>query len=209
MPYTTLVAGTTITAAWANTNVRDQTIGAFASTGARDSAITSPVAGMVQYLTTNLVTEGLTTRNSAGQWRLPWNMPWGFIGQASHASAQSGITTSITDVTSLSVAFTAVANRVYLVTGFAMLEKGTNAGTGRIELTTAGNVLIRLLVDQKMGIGDIQTVQWASHVTGTAAGAATFKLRAAAGGLTSLTIRGDANPTIMAVYDVGPNGAPS
>ena len=209
MPYTTLVAGTTITAAWANTNVRDQTIGAFASTGARDSAITSPVAGMVQYLTTNLVTEGLTTRNSAGQWRLPWNMPWGFIGEASRTSAQSGITTAITDVTSLSVAFTAVANRVYLVTGGALLEKATNAGSGLLYLTTGGNVVVRNLVDQKMGIADIHSVSWAVHVTGTAAGATTFKLRAQSGVATSLTIRGDAITTLMAVYDVGPNGAPA
>lgn len=47
MPYTTLVAGTTITAAWANASVRDQVITPFASTAARDSAITAPVNGML------------------------------------------------------------------------------------------------------------------------------------------------------------------
>lgn len=51
MPYTTLVAGTTITASWANANVRDQTIVPFATTAARDSAITSPVQGMVAAIT--------------------------------------------------------------------------------------------------------------------------------------------------------------
>jgi len=57
MPYTTIVAGTYATAAWANANVRDQTIAQFASTAARDSAITTPVEGMVAAITdTNLLT---------------------------------------------------------------------------------------------------------------------------------------------------------
>lgn len=51
MPYTTVVAGTTITASWGNTNVRDQVVTPFANSSARSSAISSPVAGMVSYLT--------------------------------------------------------------------------------------------------------------------------------------------------------------
>jgi hypothetical protein len=49
VPYTTVVAGTTITAAWGNANVRDQVVTPFASAAARDSAITSPVDGMHAY----------------------------------------------------------------------------------------------------------------------------------------------------------------
>lgn len=49
MPYTTLVAGTTITASWANASVRDQVVTPFASASARTSAITSPVEGMLSY----------------------------------------------------------------------------------------------------------------------------------------------------------------
>ncbi len=50
MAYTTLVAGTTITAAWANASVRDQSVSPFASAAARSSAISSPVEGMVSHL---------------------------------------------------------------------------------------------------------------------------------------------------------------
>jgi hypothetical protein len=50
MPYLTVVAGTTITASWGN-QVRDQLVTPFASTSARTSAITSPVEGMLSYLT--------------------------------------------------------------------------------------------------------------------------------------------------------------
>ena len=56
MPRTTLVAGTTITAAWANANVRDQVVTPFASAAARDSAIVSPIDGQFAYLTdTNMM----------------------------------------------------------------------------------------------------------------------------------------------------------
>lgn len=50
MPYTTVVAGTTITASWGNANVRDQVVTPFANASARTSAVSSPVEGMVSYL---------------------------------------------------------------------------------------------------------------------------------------------------------------
>lgn len=51
MPYTTLVAGTTITAAWGNANVRDQVITPFVSSTSRASQISVPVNGMLSFLT--------------------------------------------------------------------------------------------------------------------------------------------------------------
>ena len=54
MPYTTVTAGTVITASWGNANVRDQVVTPFATTAARSSAIvapgTPPVEGMVTYI---------------------------------------------------------------------------------------------------------------------------------------------------------------
>ncbi|MFN0088679.1 MAG: hypothetical protein ACKVWR_00195 [Acidimicrobiales bacterium] len=49
MPHTTLVAGTVITASWANTNVRDQVVAQHASVASRDAAVTSPLEGMLHY----------------------------------------------------------------------------------------------------------------------------------------------------------------
>ncbi len=51
MGYSTVVAGTTITASWANTNVRDQVVTPFSTTSARSSAVSSPVEGMVSAIT--------------------------------------------------------------------------------------------------------------------------------------------------------------
>lgn len=50
MPYTTLVAGTTITASWANANIRDQVVTPFASASARSSAAPTPADGAVSML---------------------------------------------------------------------------------------------------------------------------------------------------------------
>lgn len=49
MPFTTVVSGTTITAAWGNV-VRDQVVTPFASASARTSAVTTPVEGMLSFL---------------------------------------------------------------------------------------------------------------------------------------------------------------
>jgi len=51
LPYTTLVAGTSILASWANASVRDQVVTPFATTSARSSAVSSPVEGMVSAIT--------------------------------------------------------------------------------------------------------------------------------------------------------------
>ena len=92
MPYTTIVAGTYATASWANANVRDQTIVSFASTGARDASITSPVAGMVCFINSDDANEGLYVYHGAtGGWRKGpgWNAPWGFMASATSSAVST------------------------------------------------------------------------------------------------------------------------
>lgn len=50
MPYTTVVAGTAITASWGNANVRDQVVTPFADAATRTSQRTAPIEGMISYL---------------------------------------------------------------------------------------------------------------------------------------------------------------
>ena len=50
MPYTTVVAGTAITASWGNANVRDQVVTPFTDAATRTSQVGAPIEGMVSYL---------------------------------------------------------------------------------------------------------------------------------------------------------------
>jgi hypothetical protein len=111
MAYTTIVSGTNITSSWANANVRDQVVSPFGSTAARTAAITAPIAGMVSTLTTNAATEGIEFYNSAGQWRKPWNMPFGVVSSALSIASSSAVSSET--VVASGTSFTAVANRYY------------------------------------------------------------------------------------------------
>lgn len=88
MPYSTLVSGTTITASWANANVRDQVITPFASAAARASAITSPVEGMATYQTD---TDTLDLYDGAA-WKIGLSLVWtSFTGNWTAASVNPTI----------------------------------------------------------------------------------------------------------------------
>jgi hypothetical protein len=88
MPYTTCVAGTVITASWANANIRDQTITPFTNATTRDAAITVPVEGMLQYLAD---VKRFCWYNSTA-W--PW-LPGTIIARANRATSSSATTTEI------------------------------------------------------------------------------------------------------------------
>lgn len=107
MPYTTLVAGTTITASWANASVRDQVVTPFATAAARTSAVTAPVEGMVTYRTDSKVLEWY----DATSWR---PIPGQYIGETTTTSGDitqaSGANTVL-----ISNTFTAVINARYRV----------------------------------------------------------------------------------------------
>lgn len=109
MPYTTVVAGTTITAAWSNANVRDQVVTPFANAAARTSAITSPVDGMIAYLGDVDWYERYKT--STGWQRLDWNDAWGTIGGKRWTAGGSA-----------------------LALGIAATESATNMDTGSVTL---------------------------------------------------------------------------
>lgn len=99
MPYTTVVSATTITASWGNANVRDQVVTPFASASARDSAITSPVTGMLCY-----------TSGDDTLWRYNGSK-WLRQRRCADLGSYSNSTTSFTDVGGIS--FTSDTNSTY------------------------------------------------------------------------------------------------
>lgn len=89
MPYTTVVAGTTITAAWSNANNRDQVVTPFATASARSSAITAPIEGMVTYLS-----DSDTLWHYSGSAWVPANAVANPVGVAAAATSSGSDTTT-------------------------------------------------------------------------------------------------------------------
>ena len=108
MPYTTLVAGTTITASWANANVRDQVVTPFASSAARTSAISAPVEGMLSVLTDTDLLDGY----DGTAWQKISYIP-GF--QFARKTADESVTSSTTLQDDNHLVVAVVASAVYVL----------------------------------------------------------------------------------------------
>lgn len=106
MPYTTNVPGTTITAAYGNANIRDQVITPFASSAARASAISSPIEGMLSYLSD---TDRLDAYDGSA-WTLA---TFAASLQYARRTANQSVTSSTTLVDDDTFQFTVRANAVY------------------------------------------------------------------------------------------------
>lgn len=208
MPYTTNVAGTVITAAWANSNIRDQVVTPFASTGARDSAITSPVSGMLAMIQSGNYLEGIYTRLSAGVWRPGfWNMAGGYLGNVVYTPANF----TFTNVAANSASFspTLLANRRYIAVGY--IEVQNAAATGTVDTvtlwdSTGGAVLATIATTTPPGANGQDGRAFAVQFTSPGAGVRNLAIRAVSS-LASAT-QTIANISVS-IYDLGPAGNPA
>ncbi len=202
MGYSTVVAGTTITASWANANVRDQVVTPFSSTSARDSAITSPVVGMASYIKSNDTAEGFTTYTSAAVWRKPWSMPWGILSYTSDTTSQASIGTSDVDMTALTNTRTYTANRYVRVRGIVGFNGNSTGTTFYLKVKESASTL---------GLGYVSgaslghTILSEAIITPTAA-SHTYKLAAAC---LSGTFARTSDTATLVIEDIGPSGAPA
>ena len=198
-PY--VVTGTTATSTWAN-QVANALVNPFASTGARSSGITSPTAGQLVVLTANDSTEGIEIYSSAGSWRKPWNMPWGFIG----AYSATAFTYNTGSGSSASMAVPMVDNRKY------RLDVRISVNTG----SASGSVDTWALYDNTAStkIADFAALDITSGTALIIPGMASYDSLAT--GTRNIGVQGigtaSANTrsvtTVLYVYDEGPNGAP-
>lgn len=197
--------------AWGNA-IRDRANQVFTTAALRDAAITVPQVGQQCVLTA--AASGVNTgiyvyAGATDGWVRPWNMPWGAIACVNVTSNQTGITTEA-DVTSLSVTFTALANRQYKVEALVPLS-GTSGDTARAKLTDASAVVSN---DAQVTFGvTASEYKVYTYVLETyAAGSITRKVRvvrqAGAGGTVTMAAAAT-QPAVLLVTDIGPTGAPS
>lgn len=135
-------AGSVLTASDVDNYLMEQSVMYFATTAARDAAITAPEDGMVAYIGSNDANEGLYTYNGTSWRKGPgWNAPWGLITSGASSTTQVTTFAGAEAVIKASSSFTAVANRNYLITV-----------TGTIFGDTAGDIFnARLRVDSVTG----------------------------------------------------------
>ena len=155
------------------------------------------------------------TTTSTG-WQAPWNMAWGVVpataggtsgyGHCRVIAAQNGIGTSATDVTSATVTFTAVANRLYRVVASADLIQAATATEGQIQLLVDGTAY----ATSRIGITTTDRFANIATTFTIASGSHTVKLQAQAIGSGTMNISAaTAAPTILTIEDAGPAGAPA
>ena len=222
--FKTFTAGAVLTASDVNNYLMEQSIMYFATTAARDTAITSPVAGMVAFIDSGDANEGLYVYHGAtGGWRKGpgWNAPWGIVPATAGGTSGLGyvlntatqnITTTETALTSMTVTFTAVANRLYRASLYE--PRLNNAGgspayfEGKLRFTSVAGTQMQSIVIPS-GVGATAVQMFLETVFTTTAGSKVVlaTLQTPSG---NFNAEGSATqPRIFRVEDIGPSGAPS
>lgn len=130
MPYTTVVAGTAITASWSNANNRDQTIVPFTNSTTRDAAITAPVEGMLCYLSDSKTFWGYTGA--------AWTLTGKPIRLSRRTSDSAGVTSSTALVDDPVLLVPVVANRVYRMRSRIVYTAAGGAAAGQLKVGWSG-----------------------------------------------------------------------
>lgn len=202
-----------LTASDVNNYLMEQTVMSFASTGARDVAVTAPEDGMVAYIRSNDSSEGLYTYNGTSWRKGPgWNAPWGLISTASNTTtAQTFNSTTYADVTSMSVSPTLVQNRYYRITFVGLFDNpaaGASIGQLRILNNTTSTQLQQ--GNYSLAVGGFLAITLSVLIAPTSTTTPTIKIQAAVGGAGQQfrSYAGSTFPLQITVEDVGASGAP-
>lgn len=203
MGYTTITPGTTIASTWGN-EVRDQLVTPVGNATTRSALIASPVNGQLTTITAANSSNGIEQFNGVS-WRLPWNMPWGYVTSATPASFNFNTTIGYSATFSVPM----VNNRRYKFSITGRFENSTVTGVVdnlALYLNT-GNVLVQsqiFMVTQSTANGQNAGTGTVLYVTNTT-GAVVFKLGAAS---TASATNQQYITTGIIVEDIGPGGAP-
>ncbi len=196
--------------------VRDRAAQIFTTVALRDAAIVTPQVGQFGILTAPAVPgqEGLYQYVGAtDKWTKPWNLPWGPVAPVAQVTANQGSITTIVDATSLTITFTAVANRRYRVHINTALQSTVATDQGLVTLADAANTVLNSRSGQFAASANVALPFSFTHdtVTPAVAGSYTFKLRfTRTAGSGTLTMPASASMiSQLTVEDIGPNGAPS
>jgi hypothetical protein len=141
------------------------------------------------------------------QWQQPWNMPWGHVGSGFNTVTQPTITTEV-GITGMSVTWTAVANRRYLVTAWVLYtHTGTDADSNFYIRNGVGGALLAQSLQWDANTTHYRTQQCAT-ILSIPAGSYTVActINTVAGSISTLL----GTPySLLLVQDIGPSANPA
>jgi hypothetical protein len=208
--YKNFTAASVLTAADLNNYCQSQSVMYFASTAARDAAITSPVAGMVAFIDSGDANEGLYVYHGAtGGWRKGpgWNAPWGVQLYAQDTVNTRDFTGTPATITNITGSVSVVNNRRYRCT-FQCRYLNTSTGAANTFTMRAGGTGFWSGIENNYSNINDQIYNAVSIYSATSSSTLTFDVQASAGTGT-LKIYGANAATQFTVEDIGPYGAPA
>ena len=209
--FTTFTAGNVLTASEVNNYLMEQSVMFFETTGARDSAITAPEAGMTAYINSGDSSEGLYSYTGTTWNKGPsWNAPWGMLGKVTSTSSSSttGTHTTQQDGTNpLTVTLTTITNRNYLVTS-QHISQNTSS---RHRFSYVINGTTKFTFQQMFNTGaEGQSITGNYVFTETSGASKIFKVQMSSGTNVVSTDFGLADfDRLLLIQDIGPSGAPN
>jgi len=150
----------------------------------------------------------LTYQSATTGFTPPWNTAWGVLGYV-QVTANQGSITGATDLTSLTLTTTFIANRRIQLKGNVLLQD--TVGTDQIfcQITDATPTLVQQANGDPNAANQNVTVQ-PEIILSPAAGLKLYKLRAGRVGSGIVTMAAGATfPAWFSVVDLGSNGAPA
>jgi hypothetical protein len=213
--YKSFTAGAVLTASDVNNYLMEQGVMYFATTAARDAALSASLEdGMTVYQGTNDASEGLWCYNGSG-WARPWNMPWGVLGVATVTTEASG--SARTNVGLEITTATLPANRRlrWTVSGHYRFESVNDVGRIDIVTGSSGGSVIQGASIIPVGVpnvSDAQAVSFTHIETTTSSAALTRRVTVIRSGGSSGVVRFFAGADRIGTFiceDIGPSGAPA
>ena len=213
--FTTFTAGNVLTASEMNNYLMEQSIMVFATTGARDSAITAPEAGMTAYINSGDSSEGLYSYTGTTWNKGPsWNAPWGVLGfQTTTTPFSTTAAHNVYQDSGLTLSIPYVTNRYLRVTWQGNLyTPGGIQAIGFKFLRGATTIQEGAIPGEAMATGVSSAINAEMVVATTSTTTETFKVQIKA--FTNNTQISDfaSSPSTLRqfiVEDIGPSGAPN
>ena len=129
-------------------------------------------------------------------------LPWGVMGTAVRTAGDLTLTTTIQDLTGMSITFTAVAGRLYRASWAASAQKNTTAGYTQISFTDSANAFYGYSLAYTVN-GNYVNLSGVSVISGLTAGSKTFKLRGITENNTATLLAQATGPLQFMIEDMG------